>query len=654
MIVNSIRVRNFRCVLDETLPCEPLTVLVGPNGSGKSCFLRALDLFYSSDARYGLQDFYADDEKRSILITVTFGDLSEGERQLFDKYVHGDELVVEKELRWPATREGQRYFGISLQHPDFREIREAEGAREKTRLYNDLAGSDKYRGVLPTARSAAHVDEALEAFELANRDQCEPTREPTQFFGYRQVGGARLERFTLYRLVPAVRDAAEDAAEGRGSVLTQLMDLVVRSALAESELVRQLREQTSEQYEEIMDPEHLPQLKALEGDLTRQLAVYAPGASVKLDWQKGEGIQIPMPAADIHLVEDGYPSTVERTGHGLQRAFILTLLQILALAERAGDADAQASGGQQAVPQPPGVAHLVLGIEEPELYQHPNRQRHLAKVLTQLAAGGIPGVVGRVQVIYSTHSPLLLDIERVHCVRRLRKMAVADDLPKRTVIFQATLDDVAADLESAEGAPEGSFSGQSLAWRLRSIMTPWVNEGFFADLAVLVEGENDRVAVLGTAGAEGHDLESAGISVIPCGGKNNICTIAAIFERLRIPTFLIWDSDFPDDFAKRENHRLLRLCGQAVEDWPARIGSNFACFKDNLEATVQSELGDTSFDELLNCCQAEYSIRRKQALNNLAVWQRLTQLAADRGIHSPSLTQIVQSVLALREAIRQE
>ena len=30
-------------------------------------------------------------------------------------------------------------------------------------------------------------------------------------------------------------------------------------------------------------------------------------------------------------------------------------------------------------------------------------------------------------------------------------------------------------------------------------MTPWMGEGFFADVVVLVEGEDDRAAILGYA-----------------------------------------------------------------------------------------------------------------------------------------------------------
>ena len=77
MIIKVIRVRNFRCIRDEPLPCEQLTALVGRNGSGKSSFLRALSLFYDVSAKYTEDDFYARDTGQDILITITFSGLTE-------------------------------------------------------------------------------------------------------------------------------------------------------------------------------------------------------------------------------------------------------------------------------------------------------------------------------------------------------------------------------------------------------------------------------------------------------------------------------------------------------------------------------------------------------------------------------------------------
>ena len=83
-----------------------------------------------------------------------------------------------------------------------------------------------------------------------------------------------------------------------------------------------------------------------------------------------------MPRAVVKLVEDGYSSEVQRTGSGLQRAFILTMLQHLVLAQ---SVPAEPQGGQDVenAKQRLGfkLSNLILCIEEPELYQHPNRQR---------------------------------------------------------------------------------------------------------------------------------------------------------------------------------------------------------------------------------------------------------------------------------------
>ncbi len=45
------------------------------------------------------------------------------------------------------------------------------------------------------------------------------------------------------------------------------------------------------------------------------------------------------------------------------------------------------------------MPNLILGIEEPELYQHPNRQRHLSRILLLLAEGSIRGVAEKTKLI---------------------------------------------------------------------------------------------------------------------------------------------------------------------------------------------------------------------------------------------------------------
>lgn len=142
MIISQLRVQNFRCILDESLPCEELTALVGPNGSGKSSFLRALEMLYTISTKYTEHDFYNEDTSKDIIITVEFTQLTEDEKKLFQKYVEGENLTVEKVVKWPPERGNQKYYGTSLQNPDFGIFRSASGASLKAEY--DKLRKEKY------------------------------------------------------------------------------------------------------------------------------------------------------------------------------------------------------------------------------------------------------------------------------------------------------------------------------------------------------------------------------------------------------------------------------------------------------------------------------------------------------------------------------
>ena len=137
MIIESIHVKNFRCILDAELLCDSLTVLIGPNGAGKSSFLRAMELFYTIDARLSEDDFFNGDTSQEISIKMNFGDLTDLEIELFKPYLDGEKLIVEKVLSWPSSKGSQRYFGWRLQNPDFDAFRSSSGQGLRAE-YNSL------------------------------------------------------------------------------------------------------------------------------------------------------------------------------------------------------------------------------------------------------------------------------------------------------------------------------------------------------------------------------------------------------------------------------------------------------------------------------------------------------------------------------------
>ena len=116
MIIESVRARNFRSILDETLACDELTALVGENGSGKSTFLRALDLFYSASPKIDVEDFYNSDTTAEIVIGITFTNLSKEASEFFSSYLQGNKLTVERVFKWENGKLLAAYHGASLQN----------------------------------------------------------------------------------------------------------------------------------------------------------------------------------------------------------------------------------------------------------------------------------------------------------------------------------------------------------------------------------------------------------------------------------------------------------------------------------------------------------------------------------------------------------
>lgn len=668
MLIESIRVQNFRSILNETLSFDALTALVGPNGAGKSNFLRALVLFYSPSARIDTEDFYNSDTTAEIVVSITFASLSKEAAEFFGSYLQGDKLTVERVFKVDGGKPTATYHGASLQNPEFQGIRDGLAIKDRGKTarteYDAIRARSEY-GDLPAWGNLTAIEPAITKWEADHSGFCKRKRDDGRFFGFTEVGRGYLGRFTRFLFIPAVRDASDDAIEGRGSVLTDLMDMVVRSVVANKETFKKLREETQQKYEEIMRPENLEELNGLAGQLSKTLQSFVPNASVDLRWLPLDQIKIEMPKADVKLVEDRYATAVHRTGHGLQRAFILTMLQHLAMAQSVNegkpkDTTESAPSAEAKVTLP----NLVLAIEEPELYQHPNRQRHLANIFLQLASGMTPGVAKKTQIIYATHSPLFVGLDRFNQIRMVRKSDDGVGKPRITNVVETTLDKVAGKVWEADGSKGDKYTGATLVNRLHSIITPVVNEGFFADVVVLVEGEDDYAAVMGAARAMSKDLESLGVSVIPVNGKRSMDRPAIIFREFGIPVYLLWDADGekgetagvceacgkpldgkPDPC---DNHRLLRIVGKPQEDWPEHRETHHCCFKRDLECTLKGEIGDALFEKVLRDCQLEFAIpKRKHAIKTPAVIATIIERAQKEGKTSTTLQSVVDSILAL-------
>ena len=181
-------------------------------------------------------------------------------------------------------------------------------------------------------------------------------------------------------------------------------------------------------------------------------------------------------------------------------------------------------------------------------------------------------------------------------------------------------------------------------------MTPLMGEGFFADVVVLVEGEDDRAAIQGSARSKKRDFDGLGITVIPCSGKSGIDRPLLIFMQLGISVYVVWDGDCGGNDARPEDNRyLLRLLGKPEQDWTEFVGDSSACFRVELEETLQDEIGSESFIQWLSEAQQELGIPKKEhAFKNPAILEYVVGKAASNNKTSSSLESIVENIIALR------
>lgn len=638
MILYSVATTNFRSLLDVTLGTDPVTILIGPNGCGKSNLLHALRLFYEQAYPISESCFFARDTATPITVTLEFASLTPQELEIFAPYVESERLTVVKEVQWNDGSPSAKYYGMRRRCPGFQHIRQLAG-RGKKDAYNTLVTAATHAG-LTTVRTIEEVDPALEAWETTHPDQCERMRDDGQFFGWTGVAQGRIDRFSKFLFIPAVREAGSDGQDTKGSALKDLVDIFLRPKLQEHPDIKALQADASTRFKEILRPENVAELRLMSDEITNRLRSFSPGTSVTVGWRSEGQVQLNLPATGTSISEGRFSGPIEHAGHGTQRAFLIAILQYLVDARIAVQAESGAL--------PP---HVLLGIEEPELYLHPTRARLMSRVLQKLSEGE----GGRIQSIYATHSPLFVDLGRFNSVRMGRRVPGSDPTsPSRSEFSLARLEAVAAKLAAAHGADPSTYSAERLLPRLTTLMTPYVSEGFFADVALLVEGEEDRAFILAAAAHAGHDFEALGVAVLPVGGKTNLDRPFVIFTALGIPSYIVFDGDSSKparDAHRKANKALLVLAtGTGVETPATRVGATAASFADCMATTVTEEIGPR-FAEILAQVADEYGYDElKQAKKNPKVVSETLDRCNREGLNSATLKGIVDAVAVLRPA----
>src|SRR5208283_4316368 len=343
--------------------------------------------------------------------------------------------------------------------------------------------------------------------------------------------------------VKAVHDATDESISKEASSYGKIVNLIIEKKLLQRQEFIDLRDKI----EVVLNlfnpnPDH-PELQAEEiRDLQSRINVrlreiISASVSIKTSSVDVEAMLLPSTYLVLRDRPDALETPPAHQGHGLQRTLVMALLQILA--ELQIEPVDEAERIQHAIPP----RAVVLAVEEPELYMHPQMERKMRDVLYRLARQ--PSF----QVICTTHSPIFLDVSRSHKAI-VRAVKSAD---REVRFFQAT----------SEIFGEPDVQGERARMKLMANFHPTINEVFFAKRVVLLEEYSSSVAFEKLADLVGlfqrHPHLRYDVSLIDCHGKQSIPLFQRVLNHFAIPYTVVHDEDQGDPVQERANARIAEL-----------------------------------------------------------------------------------------------
>jgi len=325
--------------------------------------------------------------------------------------------------------------------------------------------------------------------------------------------------FPLSITIDAMKDAAEDAARAKssstlGKLLAEFTKEVER--VHGNELARPL--ENLNDLLSVDGAKRVEELKRFDEEATTALRPFFPGIKLHLDIPVSTVSEL-FGKGTIKISEaDRGIRDFTALGHGAQRSIQMALVDYLA------ELRAEASDSAQ---------RRLLLVEEPELFLHPQAVEKVREALERLSKAGY-------QVVFATHSPLMVNLERAADTRIVRK----DPTTQETVV-----------MASAQEAIDQRIRDENK--RLNALFAlEHSNDWLFSDRVLIVEGPTERYLMPFVYKAiTGRKPVDDGLGIIAVDGEGGLIESLEVFQKLGIEVRGLVDLDFALNGAVR--HRWL-------------------------------------------------------------------------------------------------
>lgn len=624
MRLSSLEVRGLRSIGKASLSFDDVTVLIGGNNAGKSTFLYALQLFFDAAPKIKPDDFH----KRatdSIEITVTFDNLTRGEIEEFGTAVVSGKLTVSRTLS--NAKETNLSYSVSARtYPPFREIRAIENKTNQRTAFNALTETT------PGLEKATNADQVIQNMDKWERDSPDKLENSfvRGFFGAPNVANGKLRKKTSIHFIPAVVNVPEETTDIKRSPIIALLSEIAKQTYENKAEVQAFIGKAQAEFRELVSPAKYPQLGQISERLTSTIRKYYNDSRLLAEWKSEDGVKFSFPQPAIQVEDNGFLSGLENVGHGLQRAALFSVVEFMA--------QNGAENGEADFDEP--QSDIILLVEEPEIYQHPHKQKLISDSFRRLCHEFNRGTGIRFQTVLATHSEKFVDIGQFHTARIVRKLA--DNEVASHTISALSVGDCSrffAELLKKQPMPDHAFLAKL------HIFSRELCEGFFARKIILVEGVTDKAILEGVYRHLGRDNFAEGIIVISCEGKTKMDKPFYIFNKLGIPTYAVFDSDANGKQKRHAANILLQSIAGAANpvEYPAGCFDRLAAFEYNLEGYMKQVCGE-KWEEIFKSVAESLELDVADVSKTPHAVCQVAEVLRQSGMHFAMLEEVVHRV----------
>ena len=529
MILSKLQIKNYRSIKNTgEFPIKNIFALVGENNSGKSNIIKSIESFVGAGASGVTKDDFNDPNEK-IIIKGTFTNLSKPEIKRWKSYLVKEQLILEKQIwieidnKTSKEKVKSEFHGYKAEPKEwFLSIPKIDEKYSKPKWIDIVNENSLPEYFIKDGKCNKTIyKSSLEKYLEENDVEFdEPDISTTQALGLQSNVVAFLP--SVY-LLEAITDYS-DEIDRRSSNTTfrrlmgDLSDRILKNDPKYKEIELSINKIKSlfNKIEDDSDSTRLESLGTIEEKIKELLKKLMPSVkgvslSIIIDEIKdmfSRGVSI--------SIDDGVETDVLDKGHGLQRCIVFTLLQTLIMNERNQLFESSETEKQSTI---------ILAIEEPELYIHPQLCKLFFDVMKDFSETD--------QVLYATHSPLFID---------------AFDYDKISIVKKESIE-IGTKIKTCSANAFDDLDERKIFKGLTKF-NPSINEMFFAKKVLVVEGPQDQIAVTTILQNEEmiiNRIEELDWSIVVVGGKNSIPFFQRVLNSFDIPYAVLHDLDITDE-----------------------------------------------------------------------------------------------------------